>query len=97
MFNAICEEFGRHIKEHIDVYGAHNEMRLTGKHETSPIDKFSYGVADRGASVRIPIATVNEGYKGRLEDRRVASNADPYLVAAIIIKTTNGTKFKFDR
>ena len=27
---------------------------LTGLHETAHIDKFTYGVADRGASVRIP-------------------------------------------
>ena len=30
------------------------ERRLTGAHETAPIDKFSYGVANRGCSVRIP-------------------------------------------
>ena len=80
IFIAICEEFGKHIQEHIKVYGAHNELRLTGKHETQSIDKFNYGISDRGASVRIPIATVKNGYKGRLEDRRVASNADPYEV-----------------
>ena len=49
---------------------------------------FSYGVSDRGASIRIPISTATEGWVGRLEDRRTASNADPYKVAAAIIKTT---------
>ncbi len=49
---------------------------------------FSYGVSDRGASIRIPVGTVEDGWKGRLEDRRTASNADPYKVAAAIIKTT---------
>jgi len=87
-FTKICDHFGRNIERHISVYGAHNEQRLTGKHETASIDQFSYGVSDRGASIRIPIATVENGWKGRLEDRRPASNADPYKVAAAIVKTT---------
>lgn len=87
-FTKICDHFGRNIERHISVYGAHNEQRLTGKHETQSIDQFSYGVSDRGASIRIPIVTVENGWKGRLEDRRPASNADPYKVAAAIVKTT---------
>lgn len=88
VFTKICEEFGKHVQDHIAVYGAGNEKRLTGKHETQSIDQFSYGVSDRGASIRIPIGTVQDGWKGRLEDRRPASNADPYKVASIIIKST---------
>jgi len=88
IFTKICEEFGKNIEEHISVYGAHNDQRLTGLHETQSIDQFSYGVSDRGASIRIPIGTIEDGWKGRLEDRRPASNADPYKVAAVIIKTT---------
>ena len=87
VFIAICEEFAKHITEHIEVYGADNDKRLTGKHETQSIDKFSYGVSDRGASIRIPISTIEDGWKGRLEDRRPASNGDPYKIAARIIKT----------
>ncbi|GAB4045312.1 glutamine synthetase beta-grasp domain-containing protein [Spirosoma litoris] len=90
VYAEICEAFGKTpevIKAHIDVYGADNEMRLTGKHETQSIDQFSYGVSDRGASIRIPIATVERGWKGWLEDRRPNSAADPYKVAAVIIKT----------
>ena len=87
-FTQICEEFSKHIQEHIAVYGADNDQRLTGLHETQAIDKFSYGESDRGASIRIPIGTIDDGWKGRLEDRRPASNADPYKVAAVIIKTT---------
>ena len=87
-FIQICEEFSKHIQEHIAVYGADNDQRLTGLHETQAIDKFSYGEYDRGASIRIPIGTIDAGWKGRLEDRRPASNADPYKVAAVIIKTT---------
>lgn len=88
IFTKICEEFGKHIDRHMSVYGANNDQRLTGLHETQSIDQFSYGVSDRGASIRIPIGTVQDGWKGRLEDRRTASNADPYKVAAAIIKTT---------
>ena len=88
-FHKICESFGGddNIKRHIDVYGADNDQRLTGLHETQSIDKFSYGVSDRGASIRIPVGTIEDGWKGRLEDRRPASNADPYKVAAEIIRS----------
>ena len=87
-FVNICEHFGTKVKQHMDLYGAYNDQRLTGKHETQSIDQFSYGESDRGASIRIPIATVLAGYKGRLEDRRVASNADPYAAAHIICEST---------
>jgi len=76
----------RHM-DHIKVYGEGNEKRLTGKHETAPIHKFSYGVADRGASVRIPRDALRDK-KGYFEDRRPASNMDPYLVTSIIVETT---------
>ena len=62
-------------------------MRLTGKHETASIDNFSYGVADRGASIRVPHCFVNNGYKGYLEDRRPNSQGDPYQIASQILKT----------
>ncbi len=89
VYDAICQSFSPAdvVKAHIDVYGADNHLRLTGKHETQSIDQFSYGVSDRGASIRIPIATVQRGWKGWLEDRRPNSAADPYKVAAQIITT----------
>ncbi len=87
IYDTICQAFEPVRKEHIEVYGADNHMRLTGKHETQSIHQFSYGVSDRGASIRIPIATVDNGWKGWLEDRRPASNGDPYKIAARIIKT----------
>lgn len=87
IFEKVCNAFVPVIKEHIEVYGADNHLRLTGLHETQSIDKFSYGVSDRGASIRIPIGTVDNGWKGYLEDRRPNSAADPYKVAARIIKT----------
>ncbi|WP_321287850.1 glutamine synthetase beta-grasp domain-containing protein [uncultured Sunxiuqinia sp.] len=89
VFDAICKEFGNHIEECISVYGAYNDQRLTGLHETAAITDFSYGVSDRGSSIRIPIGTVEDGWKGRLEDRRPSSNGDPYKIAAVIIKVTH--------
>ena len=88
VFTRICEKFGENIQRHIEVYGADNAQRLTGRHETQSINQFSYGLSDRGASIRIPSATYEAGWKGRLEDRRPASNADPYKVASAIVKTT---------
>ena len=87
VYEKICEAFRPVAEEHIKVYGAYNDQRLTGLHETQSINEFSYGVSDRGASIRIPIATVESGWKGWFEDRRPASNANPYEVAARIIKT----------
>jgi glutamine synthetase len=75
----------RHI-DHMRVYGEDNDKRMTGKCETSSYTKFTYGVANRGASVRIPRQTELDGY-GYLEDRRPAANADPYAVTAIITET----------
>jgi glutamine synthetase len=86
-YEKICEAFRPVVDEHIEVYGEFNDERLTGLHETASISDFSYGISDRGASIRIPITTVNNGWKGYLEDRRPASNADPYKIAGIIIKT----------
>jgi len=82
------ELLGKKHKEHIAVYdiGGSNVRRLTGKHETSSMDTFSAGVANRGASIRIPRQCGEEG-KGYLEDRRPASNCDPYLVTKAIIQT----------
>ena len=92
VYKSVCDAFAPVIKEHIEVYGADNDMRLTGLHETQSIDKFSYGVSDRGASIRIPVATVQNGWKGYLEDRRPASNGDPYKIAGRIIKTVNSVE-----
>ncbi|CDH60326.1 glutamine synthetase [Lichtheimia corymbifera JMRC:FSU:9682] len=75
--------------EHIDVYGEDNDLRLTGLHETGHIDAFSYGIANRGASIRIPRHVGKEG-KGYMEDRRPASNMDPYRVTAIMVESSLG-------
>jgi glutamine synthetase len=91
-YEKICESFRPLTKEHIDVYGEHNDQRLTGLHETASINDFSYGISDRGASIRIPIIVVENGWKGWLEDRRPASNADPYKIAGRIVKTVKSAK-----
>ena len=82
-----CEKLSKKHDEHINVYGAHNDERLTGLHETCSIREFRYGVSDRGASIRIPMQTANDGY-GYLEDRRPSANMDPYKVCSILIETT---------
>jgi len=81
------EKLGKKHEEHIKVYGEGNERRLTGAHETAPITAFSYGVANRGCSVRIPRDTEKDKC-GYFEDRRPASNMDPYVVTAKIFDTS---------
>jgi glutamine synthetase len=70
-------------------YGFGIEDRLTGLHETASYKQFSYGVSDRGASVRIPWQVEVEG-KGYIEDRRPNANMDPYVVTRLIIETVSG-------
>ena len=86
-FEALMGAFEKNLEAHIADYGPDNDKRLTGKHETAPWNKFSYGVADRGASIRVPHSFVNNGYKGYLEDRRPNSQGDPYAIASQILKT----------
>nr|WON00873.1 glutamine synthetase 2 [Arma chinensis] len=76
----------RHIRAYDPNEGKDNERRLTGRHETSSIHDFSAGVANRGASVRIPRQCA-EDKKGYLEDRRPASNCDPYSVTEALVRT----------
>ena len=76
-------------KEHINIYGDDNIYRLTGKHETSSMDKFSFGIANRGASIRIPNSTKIDGM-GYFEDRRPSSSMDPYLVLSKLLDTVCG-------
>ena len=73
--------------EHMIVYGHDNDKRLTGKHETADFNTFSYGVADRGCSIRIPKSTYENQY-GYFEDRRPSSNIDPYVVCEKIFTTS---------
>jgi len=86
VIEAACKKLSKKHEEHIAVYGSSNEERLTGLHETCSISDFRYGVSDRGASIRIPMGTANDGY-GYLEDRRPSANMDPYEVCYALINT----------
>jgi glutamine synthetase len=86
-FVALMAAFDEHKADHIAVYGPDNQMRLTGLHETQAIDTFNHGVADRGASIRVPHSFVENGYRGYLEDRRPNSLGDPYRIAGRIVET----------
>lgn len=83
-----CKKLEDKHTEHIAVYGnvEQNRLRLTGHHETASMDKFTWGVSDRGASIRIPL-NVSQDQCGYLEDRRPASNMDPYLVTSKLLET----------
>ncbi|MER7948194.1 glutamine synthetase [Streptomyces sp. NPDC096079] len=83
-----CESLGQGSKplDHVKNYGAGIDERLTGLHETAPWDEYSYGVSDRGASVRIPWQ-VEQDRKGYIEDRRPNANVDPYVVTRLIVDT----------
>ncbi len=86
-FEALMKAFDAARADHIAVYGPDNHMRLTGKHETAAITEFTYGIANRGASIRVPHSFANNGYKGYLEDRRPNSQGDPYAITSQILKT----------
>ena len=86
-FETLMAAFDKYKNEHIAVYGPDNHLRLTGLHETQSIDKFNYGIANRGASIRVPHSFVNNDYKGYLEDRRPNSQGDPYKIAGRILQT----------
>jgi glutamine synthetase len=85
---AACEALGAPGKpaEHLEGYGVGIEDRLTGAHETQRYDQFSYGVSDRGASIRIPWQVARD-QKGYIEDRRPNANADPYVIASLMVNT----------
>ncbi len=81
-------------KLHLDVYGD-NSLRLSGQFETSSVDKFTYGPGNRSASCRIPTTTYANDGAGYLEDRRPASDINPYVACAAILDTVvlDGTNF----
>ena len=81
------EKLSEKHAEHMEVYGLHNDERMSGAHETADYHTFSSGIANRGASVRIG-NDVSRDKKGYFEDRRPGSNCDPYLVTSMLFKTT---------
>ncbi len=87
-FLKLMDKFEEYKDEHIAAYGPDNHLRLTGLHETQSIDKFSWGIADRGASIRVPHSFVkDDAYRGYLEDRRPNSQGDPYQIVSRVSKT----------
>jgi glutamine synthetase len=85
-FLAIFNSFASRHEDHIKAYGSNNHLRLTGGFETQSIDKFSWGISDRGASIRVPQDTA-KNWKGYVEDRRPGSNADPYKIIREVSKS----------
>ena len=90
---AAAEALGKTAALHIANYGAGIEDRLTGKHETASYKDFSYGVSDRGASIRIPWQVARD-QKGYIEDRRPNANVDPYVATRLIVETVCGAASK---
>ena len=86
-----CEKLGKNIEKHIKVYGINNEHRLTGANETCSISEYRYGIGDRTASVRIPSSINDNTTPGYIEDRRPASNTDPYEAINVIVETILGS------
>ena len=86
LIESVMKKLSNSHNEHIKVYGLYNEKRMTGEHETSNIRDFSYGYSTRDTSIRIPAQAVIEG-KGYFEDRRPASNCDPYSVCLRMLNT----------
>jgi glutamine synthetase len=90
IINESMEKLKLTHKEHIEVYGLHNDERLSGEHETSSIHDFSYGQSTRDTSIRIPAQALIDGC-GYFEDRRPASNCDPYMVSLRMLETIYNT------
>jgi len=86
--NLLCASLQESHSEAIGAYGEGNDRRLTGKHETSSSDNFTWGESDRSASIRIPLSTVKEG-RGHIEDRRPSANMDPYEALTYLISTVS--------
>ena len=85
--NSSIEKLSKKHDEHMKIYGSNNNLRMTGLHETADYYTFSSGVANRGASIRIPNSTAIDK-KGYFEDRRPGSNMDPYLVTSKLLETS---------
>jgi glutamine synthetase len=84
-----CAAIGTRVEEMVANYGVGIEQRLTGAHETAHYTQFSWGVSDRGCSIRIPWKVAVDG-KGWLEDRRPNANMDPYVVTRLLVETVCG-------
>jgi glutamine synthetase len=86
LLKSYMEKLSKKHTMHLELYGD-NSKRLSGEFETSKKDTFTWGFGDRGASVRIPTVSIQNDYKTYIEDRRPASDIDPYVVGALMIDT----------
>lgn len=86
ILNAISYLQDNHA-QHMEKYGTDNNKRMTGQHETASYNRFSFGYGTRNTSIRIGNDTAKNN-KGYFEDRRPASNMDPYIVTSLILKTS---------
>lgn len=87
---AACEALKGAVDKHLAVYGEPEFSRRVAEHRPVSVPcrftEFSYGVADRLASVRIPGHVAVRGH-GYIEDRRPCVDADPYEVAKALLET----------
>jgi glutamine synthetase len=86
-FKSIMDRLALNHKDDMKVYGSDNHLRMTGELETSSPDEFSWGVSNRGCSVRIPVQTIQNNWCGYFEDRRPASSIDPYQTTNAILRS----------
>ncbi len=84
---SVIQKLSKKHEMHIECYGD-NSKRLSGLFETSKKDEFSWGIGDRAASIRVPSSAPSQEFKTYIEDRRPASDMDPYIVGALMIDTT---------
>lgn len=81
----MCQTLEAHHAADARLGGPGNLERLTECAETSSSARFTVGVADRTASVRIPGA-VHEARAGYLEDRRPGASVDPYVYVGLLCR-----------
>jgi len=87
--NEACENLKKTFVDDVKFYGGENNERMSGAHETSKLSEFTYGVGTRHTSVRIG-NDIHAAGKGYFEDRRPASNIDPYLATARMFASSLG-------
>lgn len=85
IINTYIERLINEHYNHMQNFGENNEHRLTGRHETSDYNIFTWGIGTRNTSVRIGNQTYNEK-RGYFEDRRPGANIDPYIVTSQMFK-----------
>jgi hypothetical protein len=85
-----------HTFDFNNIFGAGNTERCHGELETSNWREFSWGIGTRDTSVRIPLDSLKQNTNGNrnsnsmyYEDRRPASNVEPYTILNYWFNTAN--------